>query len=124
MPTDFAEVKRLILQLQRDWLLKRTCEYFWSTPAGQSSVIGRNCEPLKRGSKDGQSLLAEFGDGTHDGIINTSVQADAFPYGDRVVHVVRQRGDGVTDIAIILQDLQHRQTLKALDIGIVPWPAF
>ena len=50
-------------------------------------------------------FAAEFGDGARDGVVKASVQRAKVIGADRGVRFHCQIGDGLTDIAIIVNDL-------------------
>ena len=58
------------------------------------------------------SFALILGDRAGDGVVQASVQLAKVVGADRCVQFHRQFGDGLTDIAIVVHDLRHREPLK------------
>src|SRR5687767_3778181 len=58
------------------------------------------------------SLTSVLGDCARDGIVKASVQRTKVVRADRRVQFHRQLSDGLTDVAIVVHDLRHGETLK------------
>jgi hypothetical protein len=57
------------------------------------------------------SLTPVLGHGARDGIVQAWVQRPEVVGADRCVQFHRQFGDGLTDIAIVVHDLRHGESL-------------
>ena len=57
-------------------------------------------------------LAPVLGDGAGDGVVEAAVQRTKVFRADRGVHLDGQFGDRLTDVAIVVHDLRHREPLQ------------
>lgn len=70
--------------------------------------------PARRLTVEGGLIASapELGHGTGDGVIQASVEGSKIVGADGSVLFQRQFGDGLTNIAVVMHDLRHREALK------------
>jgi hypothetical protein len=83
-------------------------------------LVQHRVHPVRFG---GLLLIAEFGDGYGDGVIQAAIQRAELVDLDRGGHFERQVGDRLAEVAVVVHDLVHRESMRH-QLAPVPHRAF